>query len=192
MIKVSEQTKQKLRDLLKDKDKRTWGIIIPDQAGTYTHLPLMELKNIFSPESIKIVEDLTLILETSPDQQIKELSLDYIDGGLLSGVFEVKVKKVQNHLFGPDLDDPTVQKIVNVLENEINPSIAMHGGTAQLLDYRDNIVYLQMGGGCQGCSGVDATLRQGIETRLREVVPEIAGVMDQTDHAEGKNPYFRP
>jgi Fe/S biogenesis protein NfuA len=84
-----------------------------------------------------------------------------------------------------------VQKIVDVLDNEINPSIAMHGGNAQLLDYRDNIVYLQMGGGCQGCSGVDLTLKQGIETRLKEVVPEIVGVMDQTDHANGKNPYFR-
>jgi Fe-S cluster biogenesis protein NfuA len=58
-----------------------------------------------------------------------------------------------------------------------------------LIDVKENMVYLQMGGGCQGCGMADVTLKQGIEMMIREEVPEIVDIIDVTDHAAGQNPY---
>ncbi|HEX5033484.1 MAG TPA: NifU family protein [bacterium] len=189
-IKLSDQAKTKIRNLLKDKDPRTWGVMIPDQAGTYIHLPLIDLSTLPSIDEVQFIEDLKVVLDRS-GEEVEEVSVDFVDGGVLSSVFEVKAIKPQGPAAGKlDSADPAVAKILEVLEKEINPAIASHGGYAKLLDYKDGKVYLFMGGGCQGCHGVDATLKMGIETRLREVVPEISGIIDQTDHAAGTNPYF--
>jgi len=72
----------------------------------------------------------------------------------------------------------------------VNPGVAQHGGRVTLVDVRDNIVYLQMGGGCQGCGMASVTLSQGIERILKEQVPEITGIEDVTNHSEGDSPYF--
>ena len=189
-IKLSDIAKNKIRALLKDKDPRTWGVMIPDQAGTYIHLPLIDLSTLPSIDEVEFVEDLKVVLDRS-GEEVEEVSVDFVDGGVLSSVFEVKAAKPMGPAAGKlNGADPAVQKILEVLEKEINPAIASHGGYAKLLDYKDGKVYLFMGGGCQGCHGVDATLKMGIETRLKEVVPEISGIIDQTDHAAGTNPYF--
>jgi len=192
MLKLTDKAKEKVRGLLKDKDPKTWGVMLPDQAGTYLHLPLVDLGSLPSIDEVQFVEDLKLVVDRTSNDEIEELAVDYLDGGVLSGVFEVKVKKPQATDSGNfDRSNPQVQKILEVLENEINPAVASHGGYTKLLDYRDGKVYLFMGGGCQGCHGVDQTLKFGIETRLKEVVPEVIAVIDQTDHAAGTNPYFR-
>lgn len=191
MLKLSDKAKEKIRGLLKEKDPKTWGVMIPDQTGTYIHLPLIDLGTLPSIDDVQFVEDLKLVIDRTSTGEIEEIALDYLDGGVLSGVFEVKVQKPASADSGAfDAKDPQVQKILEVLEKEINPAIASHGGYTKLLDYRDGKVYLFMGGGCQGCHGVDMTLKMGIETRLKEVVPEIVAVIDQTDHAAGTNPYF--
>jgi len=92
----------------------------------------------------------------------------------------------------PLTQDELKLKVQEILDDMINPAVAGHGGIIRLLDVRDNNVYLMMGGGCQGCGMADVTLKQGIETMLREEVPQIASVIDQTDHAEGQNPYYQP
>jgi Fe/S biogenesis protein NfuA len=91
-----------------------------------------------------------------------------------------------------DLSDPFAQRVVNVLEEQVNPSIASHGGRADLVAVEDLSVYLRLSGGCQGCGMAKATLSQGIEVILREAIPEIANVVDVTDHADGTNPYYEP
>ena len=84
-------------------------------------------------------------------------------------------------------------KIVqDLLEREINPAVASHGGYFTLIDVKDDNVYVQLGGGCQGCGMVDVTLRQGVETRMKEVLPEMVALIDTTDHAGGSNPYYTP
>jgi len=88
--------------------------------------------------------------------------------------------------------DPDAQAVQRILDDEINPAVAQHGGFVTLLDVKDGVVYVQMGGGCQGCGMVNVTLRQGIEVRIREAVPSIREVVDSTDHAGGTNPYYRP
>jgi Fe-S cluster biogenesis protein NfuA len=86
-------------------------------------------------------------------------------------------------------DDALYARVADLFEAEINPAVARHGGYVELVDVQDGVVMLRMGGGCQGCGMADVTLRQGIETALRERVPEAAGIVDITDHAAGTNPY---
>jgi len=88
--------------------------------------------------------------------------------------------------------DPIAARVQDVLDRQINPGVASHGGFVDLLDVRDGAAYVQLGGGCQGCAQVDVTLRQGIEVAIKAAVPEISRVIDSTDHAAGANPYFQP
>ena len=69
--------------------------------------------------------------------------------------------------------------------------MASHGGVVTLLDLKDDTVYVQMGGGCQGCGMANVTLKQGVETAIKRVVPSIKQVLDTTDHASGSNPYYQ-
>ncbi len=83
-------------------------------------------------------------------------------------------------------------RVQKILDEMINPAVAGHGGFVELLDVKENWVYLMLGGGCQGCGMVNVTLKQGIEATLKEEIPQIAGVIDQTDHAGGTNPFYQP
>lgn len=89
-----------------------------------------------------------------------------------------------------DLTGELAQRILAVLDEQINPSIAMHGGRADLVAVEESTAYLRLSGGCQGCGLAKVTLSQGIEVALRDAVPEIDSVVDVTDHASGTNPYF--
>ena len=84
------------------------------------------------------------------------------------------------------------ERVQTVLTNEINPSIANHGGVVTLQRVEDGKAFVQMGGGCQGCGMADVTLKHGIESYLRQKVPEIQEVVDVTNHDQGENPYFEP
>jgi Fe-S cluster biogenesis protein NfuA len=90
------------------------------------------------------------------------------------------------------LDDEGIYRLVDrVLERDINPAVAQHGGKVELIDVQDRRVVVRMMGGCQGCGMANVTLRQGIEAQLRRMIPGLAGLVDITDHAGGRNPYFR-
>jgi len=88
--------------------------------------------------------------------------------------------------------DPLAARVQRVLDRQINPGIAAHGGYIDLLNVRDGVAYIEMGGGCQGCAQVDVTLRHGVEVAIKAAVPEILSIVDTTDHASGTNPYFQP
>jgi len=90
----------------------------------------------------------------------------------------------------PDLTGPLEQRVVQVLEHQINPSIAAHGGIAELVAVEAGVAYLRLSGGCQGCGMASVTLSQGIEQAITQAIPEISGVIDVTDHASGQNPYY--
>jgi Fe/S biogenesis protein NfuA len=81
---------------------------------------------------------------------------------------------------------------VRVLDEQVNPAIASHGGRADLvaLDEGERVAYVRLSGGCQGCAMSRLTLSQGIESMLKEAIPELAGVVDVTDHASGANPFY--
>jgi Fe-S cluster biogenesis protein NfuA len=106
-----------------------------------------------------------------------------------------EVLAVRDHLDAgpkPGLDTAEARAIQELLDQRINPSVAMHGGHIALIDVKDDIAYIRMEGGCQGCGMASVTLKQGVETAIKEAVPSITQVLDSTDHAEGENPYFQP
>lgn len=88
--------------------------------------------------------------------------------------------------------DERAQTIQTLFDTQINPSIAAHGGYVSLVDVEGDTVIVKLGGGCQGCGMADVTLKQGIEVAIKQAVPSITQVLDETDHASGANPYYRP
>jgi len=88
-------------------------------------------------------------------------------------------------------DDALYEQVAKVFDEQVNPMVARHGGSVELIDVQDAVVMLRMGGGCQGCGMADVTLRQGIEGMLAQLVPAVRGIVDITDHTSGANPYFQ-
>lgn len=84
------------------------------------------------------------------------------------------------------------KRVENVLETVINPAVAAHGGYVGIIDVVKNTVFLEFGGGCQGCGMINVTLKYGVERAIREAVPEVGDILDTTDHASGRNPYYAP
>jgi Fe-S cluster biogenesis protein NfuA len=78
-----------------------------------------------------------------------------------------------------------------LLDREVNRSIAAHGGQISILDVRDGSLFIAMSGGCQGCAASQVTLRQGLDVMVRRVAPEIVDIVDTTDHAAGNTPFYR-
>lgn len=83
-------------------------------------------------------------------------------------------------------------RVQKVLDTVINPAVAQHGGVVNLIDVSNNTVFLEFGGGCQGCGMINVTLKYGVERTLRDAVPEVGEILDTTDHASGRNPYYAP
>ncbi|MFQ5654314.1 MAG: NifU family protein [Planctomycetota bacterium] len=82
------------------------------------------------------------------------------------------------------------ESVRELLDAEINPMVASHGGVIEILDVKGKTVFIHMGGGCQGCGMAHVTLKQGVEAAIRQRMPEIEEILDTTDHASGKNPYY--
>jgi Fe/S biogenesis protein NfuA len=117
--------------------------------------------------------------------------VDYVERVNESG-FEVKPAKLPDTA-APSEDAPSgpiADRVREVLDVQVNPAIAAHGGMISLVNVEETDIYVEMSGGCQGCALSRATLRQGVERMLREAVPELTAVHDVTDHASGENPYL--
>ena len=87
-------------------------------------------------------------------------------------------------------EDSIRKGIQENIDAEVNPGVAGHGGNITLQSVKGNTVTIQMGGGCQGCSAADLTLKQGIHSSFRKAVPMVGAILDETDHSAGVNPYF--
>ncbi len=111
-------------------------------------------------------------------------TLDFVEGVYQSGF------KIDNP--NSIWTDPKAKAVQQVIDTQINPGVGMHGGFITLLDVKDDVAYIALGGGCQGCGMADVTLKQGIEVIIKKAVPEIRQVVDTTDHAGGTNPYYQP
>jgi Fe-S cluster biogenesis protein NfuA len=87
--------------------------------------------------------------------------------------------------------DAEIRAVVQeLLDKEVNRSIAGHGGQISIVDVQDGNLFIAMSGGCQGCAASQVTLRQGFEVMVRGVAPEIVDIVDTTDHASGKKPFY--
>ncbi len=126
----------------------------------------------------------SLLVDPGSAPNLEGATIDFVETPTQSGF------RIDNP--NPVWTDPRALAVQKVLDDEINPAVATHGGWVTLLDVKDDKVYIALGGGCQGCGMVDVTLKQGIEVRIKEMVPEIREIIDSTDHAGGTNPYYRP
>lgn len=86
--------------------------------------------------------------------------------------------------------DELRKKVQQLIDAAITPAVASHGGEITLLDVKHNNIYLEFGGGCQGCGMSHVTLKYGVEKLIRQHIPEVGEILDTTDHAGGRNPYF--
>jgi Fe/S biogenesis protein NfuA len=86
--------------------------------------------------------------------------------------------------------DELSQAVAEIIADEVNPAVASHGGHVDLVGVDENKAIISFGGGCQGCGMADVTLKKGVEVMIKEKVPEITEVIDVTDHAAGKNPFY--
>jgi Fe/S biogenesis protein NfuA len=133
-----------------------------------------------------------VLVRKSDMAAIEGATVDYVERVNESG-FEVRTAKKPLSEARSSRGVPTgeiADRVRSVLETQVNPAIAAHGGMISLVDVEETDVYVEMSGGCQGCALSRMTLRQGVERMLREAVPELTAVHDITDHASGDNPYL--
>ncbi|AKH69792.1 IscR-regulated protein YhgI [Spongiibacter sp. IMCC21906] len=145
-----------------------------DDKGEDIVVEYPKFKAYFEERSVAFLDD--ALIDYSKDRM----------GGQLT------IKAPNARLPRVDENSPIEDRINYVLYNEINPSLAAHGGEVSLMTLtEDNFAVLKFGGGCQGCGMVDVTLKEGVEKTLLEQVPELAGVKDSTDHSNTENAYFK-
>ena len=83
-----------------------------------------------------------------------------------------------------------IRKLELLFDEQVRPALAAHGGNVEIVDIDNNKVFLRLQGGCQGCSSSNATLKDGIQTLIKQNFPEITDVVDLTEHDAGQNPYM--
>ena len=126
--------------------------------------------------------------EGRSEPYLEDAEVDYQEDQM-GGQLTIKAPNARVPKVGPDA--PIEDRINYVLYNEINPGLAAHGGVVSLVEVTaEKRAVLQFGGGCQGCSAVDITLKSSVEGTLLEQVPELAGVVDHTDHSFTENAYY--
>lgn len=196
-IKVTENAQDYLRELLAKQDSPGIGVrIFVENPGT----PRAECCMAYCTVGEEVADDVRIEYEGFPAfiegksaAYLEDAVIDYNKdrfGGQLT--FKAPKSKVPN--LGPDAS--LEERINFVLYNEINPGLAAHNGNVSLIELVENkeegwIAVLKFGGGCQGCSAVDMTLKQGVEATLKERIPELAKVTDSTDHSQRDNAYFK-
>ncbi|RPG34146.1 MAG: Fe/S biogenesis protein NfuA [Gammaproteobacteria bacterium TMED92] len=126
--------------------------------------------------------------EGRSEPYLEDAQVDYQEDQM-GGQLTIKAPNARVPKVGPDA--PIEDRINYVLYNEINPGLAAHGGVVALVEVTpEKQAVLQFGGGCQGCSAVDITLKSSVEGTLMEQVPELTGVLDHTDHTFTENAYY--
>jgi Fe/S biogenesis protein NfuA len=152
-------------------------------------LTLVDVSDEQTGDTVIEADGFKVYVDEASSEKLGGATVDWIES-MRGGGFQVtnpNVKSVGSEAPTGEL----AQRIANVIENQINPAVAMHGGRVALVDVRDDVVYVQLGGGCQGCGMATVTLKQGIERMLKESFPEISEVVDVTDHARGASPYYQ-
>jgi len=191
MITVTDIAQKKIVEFIEKSGQPMKGLRIIAEARSPLNvnyrLALIGEDQVRPDDTVVELEGFNVYVDPQSAVYLEEATLDFVDNFLSSG-FKIEAPKK----FPPHLTGPVAEKIQALIDQRINPAIAAHGGYVNLVDIKDSIVYVQLGGGCQGCGMVDVTLKQGIEVMIKEAVPEITQVLDVTDHAGGKNPYYQP
>lgn len=188
MITVTDLAREKITTLLREEERDDLALRVAIRGrgpgGFQYDLGFVGEGERSDTDTVVDGGGFKILVDAESGSHLKGATLDFVDGLHESGF------KIDNP--NPLWSDPLAQKVQEVIDGKINPGVAMHGGHVALLDVKDGTAYIKLGGGCQGCGMVDVTLKQGIEVMIKEQVPEIREIIDATDHADGRNPYYSP
>jgi Fe/S biogenesis protein NfuA len=193
MLTLSETAQTHFRRLLEQQGIDGLGVRIqalqPGTPKADCRLEFCEPADLTGSEWALQCAGFMLYVDAASMPYLDSAEIDY-EANATGGQLTVRAPKLKGT---PPADNaPLSERVRYLLDSEINPQIASHGGRVSLEDIsEDGVVTLRFGGGCHGCGMADVTLKQGIETTLRSRLPEISEVRDATDHASGHNPYYR-
>jgi Fe/S biogenesis protein NfuA len=191
MINVTELAKKKVLEVADSTGRHGDGLrVAVRHGGTLRVAYALDFvpKGQGAPDDVIVdAGEFKIHIDPASVPFLKDATLDYVDGLTESGFKVDAPNAAPSKPSGPVAD--AIQKVI---EDKINPAIAAHGGWVALVGVNDSTAFLELGGGCQGCGMVNVTLKQGIEVMIKEAVPQITQVLDTTDHAGGKNPYYQP
>jgi Fe/S biogenesis protein NfuA len=187
VISVTKVAKEKILETMKAEGGEGMSLRLAVDGrgpfGFHYTLGLVPPEDRKPDDSVVDLDDLQVLIDADSAPKLQDSTLDFVEDNLRGGF------KIDNP--NPLWTDPLAQSVQDVIDIKVNPGIAAHGGFVILLDVKDSTAYIQFGGGCQGCRMVDATLKGGVEATILEEIPQIKQVLDTTDHAEGKNPYYQ-
>ncbi|EPJ46883.1 MAG: hesB/YadR/YfhF-family protein [Osedax symbiont Rs1] len=195
-IEVTKAAEEYLADLLEKQEVAGMAVrMFVTQPGTpyaETCLAYCKPEEIIEDDVIMELAKLRFYFEKNSLQYLEEATVDYAEdrmgGQLTIKAPNAKVPKVS-------ADSPLEEQVNYILYTEINPGLASHGGEVSLVDLIEqddgHVAVLKFGGGCQGCSAVDMTLKDGVEKTLLEKVPGLIAVKDETDHSVTTNAYYQ-
>ena len=188
MLTISDLAKQKVLALLETQGRQgsalRLAILGRGPGGFQYDLRFVEGTDRAAEDVVVDAGGFQVFIDPGSAPKLNGAALEFIEGVQQSGF------RIDNP--NPLWDDPTAKAVQEAIDAKINPGVAAHGGFVTLLDVKDDIAYVALGGGCQGCGMANVTLKQGIEVIIRESVPAIHQVIDTTDHAGGTNPYYQP
>ncbi len=192
MILISPAAQNYFRHLVGQQDIAGLGVRIKAvNAGTPKAdcvLEYCETGDLAGDELSIDCTGFNIYIDAASTEYLEDAEVDY-QVNPTGGQLTIRAPRIKGSV--PDANSPFAARVQYVLDSEINPQIAAHGGRVKLVEANaDGIVVLQFGGGCHGCGMADVTLKQGIERTLRGHFPEIREVRDATDHASGHNPYY--
>ncbi len=191
MVTITESAQEYLAELLSKQEGALGVRVFINQPGTSkaeTCIAYCRDDDVEEGDEVRKYEAFTAWFDSRSLPYLEDALVDYskdrMGGQLTIKAPNAKMPRV-------DADSPLEDRINYILYNEINPSLAAHGGEVSLVEVtEDSYAVLRFGGGCQGCSAVDMTLKSGVEKTLLEQLPQLAGVRDMTDHSDTSQAYY--
>jgi Fe/S biogenesis protein NfuA len=194
MIEISPQAQAYFVKLLQQQDGDELGlriqVLAPGTPRADCDLQFCPVDRRKDDDVLVEYDDFNLYVEGASVRWLDEAAIDFEEGPA-GGQLTIKAPNIKGNQ--PAKDSPLNERIQWVLESEVNPRLAAHGGMVSLASITEDLgVVLRFGGGCQGCGMADVTLKEGIEKTLKEQFPEITSILDATEHEAGENPYYAP
>ena len=191
MLTITDSAQEYLSELLAKQDDALGVRVFINQPGTpraETCIAYCREGDVQEDDVEKPFDKITAWLEGRSVPFLEDALVDYskdrMGGQLTIKAPNAKMPRV-------DEDSPIEDRINYLLYSEVNPALASHGGEVSLVEVTDdNYVVLRFGGGCQGCSAVSVTLKDGVEKTLLEQLPQLKGVRDMTDHSDRSNAFY--
>ena len=193
MISISDNAQSHFRRILASQGIEGMGIrlaaVHPGTAKADCRLEFCEPSDLDGREWTLECEGFNLYVDGASTQWLDAAEIDYV-GNATGGQLTIRAPHIKGR--EPDADASIVERVRYVLDHEIAPQLAAHGGRVTLEEIdAAGVVVLRFGGGCHGCGMVETTVREGIEKTLKARVPGVTAVRDATDHSCGEQPYIK-